>query len=256
MELKIITSNIRFANPNDGIHPWKERRFLLQSIYQSFEVDILATQEGRKEQIKELQSSLTNLKLIDQHRSYIAERMYPCLFVNPDKMEVLESGDIWLSETPALPGSSSFQSAFPRLCVWAKIRLKKTNQEYCLINTHLDYLYQETRIEQIKVLIREIKKINQSPIIIMGDFNEAPHTIVKTELIEAFNLKDPWTEKNLPEETSHHGFLGDKARGDRIDWILVPKNFQCTFISIEKRASPEGMYPSDHYPILATFIPK
>lgn len=256
MMLKVITSNIRFASANDGIHPWKERRFLLQSIFEHFDVDILGTQEGRENQIKELASSMSNLELIDDHRNYIAERMYPSLFINPLTIDVLDSGDIWLSNTPDVPGSSSFDSAFPRLCIWAHLKIKKINLDILVVNTHLDFLSQETRKNQINVLIKEIKKIRELPVMIMGDFNEAPNTALKKKLMLAFDLKDPWDEKNIPEETSHHGFLGKDTSGDRIDWILVPKNYLCTSIAMEKRFTSDGMYPSDHYPILATFIPK
>jgi endonuclease/exonuclease/phosphatase family metal-dependent hydrolase len=126
-----------------------------------------------------------------------------------------------------------------------------------VVNTHLDHILRETREKQIQVLINEVKLLNQFPLIIMGDFNESPFTKIRENLLNAFELKDPWTEKNYPEETSHHGFKGDKKNiGDRIDWILIPKNFNCTELRLDKRAFHNGVYPSDHYPLLATVIPK
>jgi endonuclease/exonuclease/phosphatase family metal-dependent hydrolase len=255
--LKIITSNIRFANPSDGLHDWPNRLPLLVNIYQNFKPDILSTQEGRIGQIKELDSNLSEMVLVDTHRNYIDERMYPCLFINPETIFVERSGDVWLSETPDTPGSSSFGSAFPRLFTWAEITLKESGLKLMVVNTHLDHVLQSTRLKQIEVLISEVKKINQRPVFIMGDFNESPLTEIQSKLKESFKLKDAWMEKNYPEETSHHSFLGDKARdGDRIDWILMPKNFECTDLYLEKKSFLEGIYPSDHYPLLATVIPK
>ena len=106
--------------------------------------------------------------------------------------------------------------------------------------------------------IREITTLLgvQDDVIIMGDFNESPLTEVKKDLMDAFGLKDPWIEKNYPEETSHHGFSGTSAvTGDRIDWILMPKSFECTKLVMDKR-SFQNVYPSDHYPLVATVIPK
>jgi endonuclease/exonuclease/phosphatase family metal-dependent hydrolase len=256
--LKLITSNIRFANSSDGIHDWAVRLPILAGIYKDFGADLLGTQEGREVQIKELAVGVKNqLELIDSHRRWIDERMYPCLYINPKTIEVNSSGDIWLSETPNVPGSSSFESSFPRLCTWAEILVKSTGQKIMVVNTHLDHILQETRIKQIEVLINEVKKINQLPLFIMGDFNESPLTLIQKKLLDAFDLKDPWTEKKMPEETSHHGFLGNQmADGDRIDWILIPKNFECVDLRLEKHAFENGVYPSDHYPLLATVIPK
>lgn len=256
-ELKIITSNIRFANSGDGVHDWAVRLPLLVDIYQSYGPDLLGTQEGRETQIRELDELLVDLVLLDTHRPWIDVRMYPCLYVNPKTIEVHKSGDIWLSETPDIAGSSSFASAFPRLCTWAEITLKSSGLKMMVVNTHLDHILKTTRERQIEVLISEVKKINNYPLLIMGDFNESPLTAIKEKLMAAFDLKDPWVEKKYPEETSHHAFLGKQAvEGDRIDWILIPETFECSDLKLEKKSSPDGVYPSDHYPILATVIPR
>ena len=254
--IKLISSNIRFANNGDGIHDWKMRKGFLQFIYNSFEADFLGTQEGRVHQIHDLSSGLSHLKLIEGHRSWIEERMYPCLFFNPETVDLERSGDIWLSETPDMAASLSFGSAFPRLCTWAEVTLKKSGEQLMVVNTHLDHVLQSTRIEQARVLTEEIKKITRRHIIIMGDFNESPLTNIKKDLMEAFSLKDPWCEKNFAEETSHHAFQGELATGDRIDWILIPKKFECESIALDKRSFDNGIFPSDHYPLLATLIPR
>lgn len=255
--IHLMTSNIRFANTLDGLHQWTVRKELLAQIFKSFSLDLLGTQEGKKEQLKELASTLPHLKLIDGHRTWISERMYPCIFVNPQSVDVHSSGDIWLSKTPDVPGSVSFKSTFPRLCTWAQITLKSSGMKMMVVNTHLDHVLSSTRKKQIDVLIKEIKKINLNPLIVMGDFNESPDTDIKKNLMKKLNLKDPWTEKNYPEETSHHGFKGVLASGgDRIDWILIPKNFECQTIALQKTSFENNLYPSDHYPLLATVVPK
>jgi endonuclease/exonuclease/phosphatase family metal-dependent hydrolase len=254
--MKIISSNIRFANSGDGAHDWALRKGLLQNIYLNFAPDILGTQEGRVAQIHQLRDGLKNLALVENHRAWIEDRMYPCLFINPETVFVEKSGDIWLSETPEIAGSVSFDSAFPRLCTWAKIKLKQSGHNLTVVNTHLDHILQKSRKEQIKVLIREIQKLGNDPVIILGDFNESPSTEIQKDLLEAFKLQDPWKEMGHAEETSHHGFLGEEASGDRIDWILVPKTFECESITLDKRSFENGIFPSDHYPLLATVIPR
>ena len=256
MQMKLISSNIRYENPHDGIHSWENRRPLLQKIITDFHPDILATQEGRELQIKSL-AQLLPLKLIETHREWIEDRMYPCLYVNEEQIKVLKSGDIWLSETPETAGSSSFKSAFPRLCTWMQVTHLVNNQDYFVVNTHLDHVLEATRLEQIKVLIHEVEILNtdQLPLILMGDFNDSPVSKVREFILGSLDLKDPWLEIGFVEETSHHGFHKEKVEGDRIDWILVPHSFAVEEIYLEKK-SYNSIFPSDHYPLLATVIPR
>jgi endonuclease/exonuclease/phosphatase family metal-dependent hydrolase len=252
-----MSSNIRYDNPQDGIHSWDSRKPLMQKIINNFQPDILGTQEGREAQIKSL-AEIIPMALTESHREWIADRMYPCLFINEEQIKLIESGDIWLSETPDIKGSLSFKSSFPRLCTWMHITHLVNNQDYFIVNTHLDHILEETRIQQVNVLINEVKKKNRLslPVILMGDFNNSPLGPIRKTLLEELHLKDPWIELGLVEETSHHGFNGSSAtNGDRIDWILVPESFAVEEIRLEK-ISFENIFPSDHYPLLATVIPR
>lgn len=256
MQLKIITSNIRYENVHDGDHAWLNRLPLLQNIFTDFHPDILATQEGRELQIKSLAAALP-LQLVANHREWIADRMYPCLFVNLEQIKVKDSGDIWLSETPYVSGSISFKSTFPRLCTWMRINHLVNNQDYFVVNTHLDHVLEETRVEQVKVLINEVRSLNKEklPVILMGDFNDSPESLVRKTILDNLDLKDPWIEMGYAEETTHHAFLGEQSSGERIDWILIPKAFAVEEIRLEKK-STNNIFPSDHYPLLATLIPR
>lgn len=252
MELKLTSFNIRFANPADGKHDWPHRRDLLSEIIKEFNCDILGTQEGREPQLRNLADLINEYQLIDEHRDWIEERMYPCIFIKPDIIDVKESGDFWLSETPDVAGSKSFESAFPRLCTWMKAQHKNTGSDFLFVNTHLDHVKQSTRVEQARVLSEEIQKINkeQLPMILMGDFNDCPTSPVREVFNQHLNLNDPWLEKNIPEESTHHSFNGEVGEGVRIDWTLLSDQFDCEDIFLDKRER-EGVYPSDHFPLLS-----
>jgi len=105
MELSLLSSNIRFANPADGTNDWAFRRPHLIALIEKCAPDILGTQEGREKQIRNLAEGLKKLTLVEAHREWIEERMYPCLFINTEKFEILKSGDIWLSDTPTVAAS-------------------------------------------------------------------------------------------------------------------------------------------------------
>ncbi|MFZ8933652.1 MAG: endonuclease/exonuclease/phosphatase family protein [Bacteriovoracaceae bacterium] len=255
MIIKVSTSNIRFDNPKDGKHDWGHRRDILAQVLNNFSSHILGTQEGRKDQIMDLLSLLNEHQIIDNHRSWIKERMYPTLFYNPKHLELLLSGDIWLSQTPEIPGSKSFNSAFPRLCTWAKFKLAKKENSFYVFNCHLDHIRSSTRLAQIKVLIEQAKKINPQslPFLLLGDFNEGPDGEVRKELKKHYpELFDSWLSLKKDECSSHHNFDG-KDEGRRIDWVLNTSPFLATEAKFFKD-SKSGVFPSDHYPYIVEYL--
>jgi len=250
MSTHFVSANIRFENPADKDNNWPHRKAFLTELISSKNPMILGTQEGREPQLRELESLLPTLTMIDGHRTWIEERMYPCLFINSKAIEVINSGDIWLSETPDIAGSKSFSSAFPRLCVWASLKIKSTEKEFLAINCHLDHVKEETRVEQVKVLACEIKKVNKEnkPIMLMGDFNSSPDGVVRSHLISHLPLLDPWQMAGKKERTSFHKFDGISPDGSesRIDWILFSEQFRGLEIEMLDQHS-NGQYPSDHF---------
>jgi endonuclease/exonuclease/phosphatase family metal-dependent hydrolase len=245
----IITSNIRYSTQDDGDHAWDFRKHILAEILNQHDPFILATQEGRQTQILSLRDLLPNFTLIDGHRQWIAERMYPSFFVNQKMGQVLASGDFWLSETPHIAGSSSFGSMFPRLCTW--MRLNFLSHTLLVANTHLDHVKDETRERQAEVLCREIKKLKREndTLIILGDFNASPESRTRQIIMQEFpELRDDWDQ---PEESTHHPFCGTNPNGSRIDWIL--SNFpEKVKIALDK-THQSGIWPSDHFPVIGWF---
>jgi endonuclease/exonuclease/phosphatase family metal-dependent hydrolase len=252
MDLTLLTCNIRFDNPADGTNSWSHRRLFLRDILLSHSPDIIATQEGRFQQLQDLDSLLPDYDLVDDHRAWIGERMYPTFFVKKNHFEKTRSEDIWLSETPDIAGSRSFDSAFPRLMTWMKIQPVNSHNDLWLVNTHLDHVKEETRLGQIKVLSQEIKKFwkQDDSLIILGDFNEGPQGKVRNHLNGEFDLQDTWNLFHQKEESSHHAFQGEVTNGNRIDWILVDKKIKVLKSEMDK-SSREGKFPTDHYPVMA-----
>ena len=248
MDLTLVTCNIRFDNPADGSHSWPHRRILLRDTLLKHSPHIIATQEGRIDQLKDLESLLENYELIDQHRSWIGARMYPCILVRKDSFEIGKSEDLWLSETPDVAGSLSFESMFPRLMTYVELQLKNTATAFTVVSTHLDHIRQETRVSQATVLSKQLDRIRDlnRKLILMGDFNDAPESPVRSALPP---LQDAWKIFHTHEETSHHGFKGEMQTGERIDWIMVNEGVEILSCEMDKTVK-DGKYPSDHFPVI------
>jgi len=249
MEMRFMSFNIRFDNPHDGENAWPHRKEFLAGIIKDFRTEVLGTQEGRQPQLLELAELLPSLSIIDIHREWIDERMYPSLFYNPKVFSLVESGDIWLSETPDEAGSTSFDSAFPRLCTWAKLKHESGEVIFC-VNAHLDHVKESTRLAQAKVLATEVCALaGDLPIIMMGDFNSAPTTLVRHQIMRDIRgITDPWETLKLPETVSYHKFGPLPPDGSRIDWFLVSPELTPKFLELDT-VSRGNLWPSDHYPL-------
>src|SRR5690606_27334653 len=134
------------------------RRLLLAETLLKHNPDIISTQEGRHDQLKDFETLLQDFELVASHRSWIKERMYPSIYLRKGKFEILKSEDLWLSETPEIAGSRSFNSAFPRLMTWVKLQPVNSKKNLLIVNTHLDHLRGDTREAQARVLIKEVKR--------------------------------------------------------------------------------------------------
>lgn len=249
--MKLITANIRFDSPKDGQMSWSHRRVVMAKNLLSYGPDLIATQEGWRPQLEDLKGLLSGMQMAFSNRPWIKERMYPCIFFNPSSIEILECGEFWLSETPQVAGSFSFKSSFPRLATWVKAKNLNENFSFMFISTHLDHVLNSTREEQIKVLLKEVEKINAKklPCILAGDFNEAPEQRVRALVTQyAPRLYDPWLKLGHQEEPSHHYFGPPPQDANRIDWLLVDRRFEAKEIFLDKNHE-NGIYPSDHYPV-------
>ncbi len=250
--LSVISSNIRYDEPDDDKFRWENRRNFLASSLLDFAPDVIATQEGKRPQLQDIAERLIGMECADSHRNWHDALMYPCLFYNPTTLTLRESGDIWLSTSPSVAGSFSFGSLFPRLCTWARFE-----ENILAINVHLDNSSSETRLRQCRVLVEQVNalKHDDEALLLLGDFNESPQCPVRSLLAELWpGLIDPWQQLGQQEESSHHNFDEPIDYGSRIDWILVTDTLQAENIFMDKARSPQGIYPSDHYPLKARFI--
>ncbi len=255
--VRIITINIRFDNPADGEHRWRERLPVLAQVLNSYTPDLVLTQEGWHRQLLELEECLDGLRLLDDHREWIEERMYPCIFARPDSygLRVRRSGDVWLSETPYVEGSVSFGSAFPRLMTWCELTCRDAIGPLMIANLHLDHEARDTRIAQARVAANELSALNSQglPVVLAGDFNDAPDSPVRHKITARLpHLYDPWTRRRKPESGSYHAFWGELPDAKRIDWILLDNRLAAGQILLDTR-SHEGRYPSDHFPLVCDF---
>jgi endonuclease/exonuclease/phosphatase family metal-dependent hydrolase len=244
----VMTFNLRFANPTDGANEWQFRKYLVADLIRRHAPDLLATQEGTVPMLRFLEAQLADYLPLTAHRQVDETCQYPTIFYRASGFVVKESGEFWLSETPEVHRSLSWGSAYPRLATFGLFQTAGRTDTFYFINTHLDNISAQARLEGAR-MIRNYFVPQGQPLILAGDFNEAPDQPVFQELSRASRpFLDTWRALHPPgEEATTQHFFDGSPRGARIDWILVTLPFQVRRVAIVTDHQ-DNRYPSDHFP--------
>ncbi|MCL6621855.1 MAG: endonuclease/exonuclease/phosphatase family protein [Syntrophobacterales bacterium] len=248
--MRVMTFNLRFANPADGPNRWEYRKELVVEVILAHGPDLLATQEGTVPQLDYLAAHLPGYLPLIAHREVDVTCQYPTIFYRSAAVIAQESDEFWLSLTPRIHRSLSWDSAFPRMVTFGLFRERGRELEFLFLDTHLDHISPEARLMGSRMIREHFFPLGR-PLILAGDFNEPPDAPVYRELTGPGSpLVDSWRVLHAPgdDPTTQHQFDG-QPRGSRIDWILVSPPFQVTGVWI-LHDHQDGRYPSDHFPYL------
>lgn len=272
-ELKVMTFNIRYDNPEDGKNRWNKRAPVVQSYLLKTKPDVIGMQEVVHNQLLDLSETLVNYDFVGKAREDGNQKGEYCpVFFRKDKFELVENSQFWLSETPEVPGSKSWDAAITRIVTWAKLRHKLTGKEFFVFNTHFDHKGIVAKQMSTDLMSEKITKIaGDAPIIVTGDFNIRKNVrenhdpmgkALYYNLVGTFNdfnsLRDTKTISKLPSKTlgatgtrnfrRDSSFIG--AAGDAIDYIFVNEHFEVQSYNID-RVMKEGIFISDHWPVVS-----
>jgi endonuclease/exonuclease/phosphatase family metal-dependent hydrolase len=175
---RAMTFNIRFDNPADGEDAWPHRRAKVASMVRFHRADVVGVQEALLRQVEDLQSALPDFAWLGVSRSPGREDERCAIFFRRERFDLLEQGTFWLSETPAEPGSRSWDAALPRIVTWAKLGDRQAGATFHLFNTHFDHLGETARRESARLVLRKVVEIagRDSPFVVTGDLNATPES--------------------------------------------------------------------------------
>jgi endonuclease/exonuclease/phosphatase family metal-dependent hydrolase len=259
-DYRVMSFNLRTKFIMDAHNHWNHRKDLAVQSIKQFSPDLLGTQECAMDQAMYLKSQLPGYQFVGAGRDDGKAGGEMCaIFFRSDKFTLLDKGHFWLSETPDVPGSKSWGSAYKRMVTWVKLMPRDGGREpLYFFNTHLDNSAARARVQQAWLLRRMIDQIADGrPTIVTGDFNTDSDTTPYQLLVRGPQdwrgyLIDTYREVNpvpSPNEGTREGFDGGIV-GDRIDWIITTDNFATLEAGID-RTNYNGQFPSDHYPVTA-----
>jgi endonuclease/exonuclease/phosphatase family metal-dependent hydrolase len=253
--LRVATFNLRQQVDGDGINQWINRTDIVNGLIRFHDFDIFGTQETFTSMRDDIlnaggYSAIGNGRTDGKENGERVSIIY-----KTDRLDVLEEGQFWFSETPDLPGSKGWDAGYIRMCTWGKFRDKQSGHEFYFFNAHLDHIGPQSRMESAKVFLSKIKTIaGNASFFATGDFNTNDQSPEIQMLVNDGLLNDSRAVSEQPPYGTigtFNGFKPDKElkSENRIDFIFVSKNIRVKkYGTLNER--PNGRFYSDHEAVM------
>jgi endonuclease/exonuclease/phosphatase family metal-dependent hydrolase len=258
-QMNIITFNIRYNNPGDGINAWPNRIEMVTGLLKFHDPDIFGMQEALIGQINNVQDNLPDYEWFGVGRDDGKEAgEFSPVFYRKSKFILLNHGTFWLSETPDVP-SKGWDAALNRIVTWGRFQSKVTGKQFLFFNTHFDHVGVEARKNAtvvIKNKIEEMSKDLDLPVVLTGDFNLTPETepiiLLKKYMNDSREVSE---EKPYGPVGTFNSFDWNAPMENRIDYIFVLGEIKVLKYAV-LTDSKGRRFPSDHLPVFATVVLK
>ncbi|MBS1949982.1 MAG: endonuclease/exonuclease/phosphatase family protein [Cytophagales bacterium] len=251
--VNVMTYNLRFDNPNDNINQWSNRVSKVNALIAKYNPDLIGVQEALKHQIDDMLKGLPQYSYYGVGRDDGKEKgEYSAILFKKDRFDVLSQKTFWLSETPELPGSKSWDAAITRVVSVIKFYDKKTKKQFIHFNTHFDHIGKEARKNSallIHNLIQQEASVNSLASIVSGDFNSEP-TEDPYQLMTAKNKIMLYDTKPAASTTGTFcGFEVGAMPCKIIDYIFYTNEWRASKYQVVQDNDGKH-YPSDHLPVV------
>ena len=245
-ELRIVSFNVRCRDDLYG--SVKGRSQLIVSALKQYKPDSFGIQEATQQWLDIFEAELgEQYGMVAQMRDGAEDSEASAVFYLKEKYELIDSGTIWLSETPDVFASKLELSGCTRVATWATLKDKTSGKIYIHVNTHLDHILEEVRVEQAKILKVKLEELKAQgyPVICTGDFNTYEGDEAYNEMITC--LKDSkYLAAEGDEGKTYHNYGKEFFKNKPIDFVFVSEGVTVNrYKIIDEKINM--MYLSDHY---------
>jgi len=256
--LRVATWNIHYilarqAEGRWGLSGWDARKGPLDAAFRALSADLVAFQEmesfaGGNED----GDNLARHWLLDRNPAYDAAavgdwRSFPStqpIFYRRDRLELLEQGWFFFSDTPDVIYSRSFDGRYPAFASWARFRDRADGTRFHVLNLHFDAGSRENRRRSADLVAERIAPwiaVGET-VIVAGDLN-ALHGSRLHRRLEEVGLQLP----RVPSATFHFD-IGLHLL-PAIDHIGISGSARMAG-GPHVYSAPSGAHAADHYPLV------
>lgn len=246
--IRILSFNIRFDDVN-GVKRMFRRGLVVQTIT-DIDPDSFGVQEATPEWMRTLGNLLPDYKYVGLGRDGEEKGEYSAIFYNAKKYKMLNNGTFWLSDTPLIP-SNTWDAAHYRICTWAVLQNKETEQIYVHVNAHYDHKSTAAKREAAKLVCENVESMFKDyPVFFTADMNADPYSQVYRTMTNTF--KDARVEApDTSDMVTFHNLFQDNKK--IIDYCL----YRGDVTPLTYRVVTKGVvnrYVSDHFPVYADYL--
>lgn len=247
--VRIVSFNVRCKDDTFG--SVEGRSQLICSALEQYAPDSFGVQEATQEWLDILGEKLSDYASVSQMRDGKKSSEASAVFYLKDKYTLVDSGTIWLSDTPDEFASKFTLSFCPRIATWATLQNKTTGEIYTHINTHLDHVLESVRVKQINVLKSKVEELKAKgyPVVCTGDFNTKEGADAYNEMKNCL-LDSKYLAKNSDDGATFLNYGKNIFETRPIDFVFVSEGTEVeTYKIIDEKIG--DMYLSDHAAICA-----
>ena len=246
-ELTLMSFNLRWDNPDDVLS-WSDRLPAIVTMLNEKRPIVLGVQEALAHQVDDLDTALADYDWVGVGRDDgVAAGEFAAIFFRRDAMELVDTANFWLSETPEVP-SRGWDAALERIVTWAELRPTGSDQALFVFNTHFDHEGVLARANSAELLAERVGLIaGRQQAVVMGDLNELPESSSLGPLRAL--LSDARVGAPITDDVgSFNAFLSATGLWN-IDYIFHQGGEAIRFETIDDNYGID--FISDHFPIEA-----
>ena len=244
--IKVMSFNVRNDAAGDPFTQYVRKDYCLQIILEN-DVDIVGLQEIAVTDIEDWFNTQLTAAGYGYYKGGTSNGSPKTIYYKNSRFTRTNQG--WFTMM-----TSEFRTG-----KWVVLQDKlHTANSYFVVNSHWTTVSSAERQLDADTVLLNINNSNTAnlPVINFGDFNAKPGTAEMSIMKDASgnNMVDA-----LFDSSGDPTFHGWDATGDaKIDWILSTRNMAFTSSSVITKTftvNGQTLYPSDHYPVMATYVP-
>ncbi len=261
--LRIATYNVHYIVLSEeigawSVGDWERRKGPLDSAFKALQADVVAFQE--MESFQRGSDGSVNLA-----RDYLAERNpsygvaatghwreFPTtqpLFYLKDRLQIIDQGWFFFSETPDVIYSRTFNGSYPAFATWVQFEDSETGAQFRVANVHFEYSSGSNRLLSATLVRDRIKPWIDAgeAVFLVGDLN-ALHGARTMDILEESGVvfdRTPGATYHLNRGVHLLGAIDHLSRTSDVDLSKGPVVVQERF---------DGEWPSDHHPAYADYL--
>jgi endonuclease/exonuclease/phosphatase family metal-dependent hydrolase len=239
---KVMSFNTRHNDSGDP-HSITYRRNLIKQIVVDNDPDIVGLQEYSDQDFEDWFNDQMATLGYGKYYSQALTGTPKVIFYKTNRFILQDSGTQRIS---------SADPSYTRTATWAILLDQVSSNRYFISNSHWQ-AYAEGAAERLVNATKLAAMVNANnpenlPEIVFGDFNAKPGTAEVNYIKSELQVVDALME----DENTFHGW--DASGTSKIDWILSTKDMGVLKWDVI-RTSYDSQWPSDHFPVMATYVP-